>query len=214
MKTRLIIIIAIWVGFTGTLLAQGGTTTTVTTSTTTTSQQPKLIKKTFPHFTVSPYGGAIFPLPKVLNQNFKPGGNFGMDLGVRINKEVGLFAKFGYDFMASKINGAPIGSYFEFSGGPRYYFMNPKLKSQLFFEAGLGAYYFRQNSYNDPSGVNGGVINQIVNTKPGLSGGAGASLYLSDAVDILIKSDYHVVFTPNGTSSFMTVGAGFDFSFK
>jgi hypothetical protein len=116
--------------------------------------------------------------------------------------------------MASKITGAPVGSYFEISAGPRYYFMNPKLKSQIFLEGGVGAYHFMQKSYVNPDDTAHATVDQIANTKAGLNGGIGASLYLSDAVDILFKSKYNVVFTPNGTSSFITVGAGFEFSFK
>jgi hypothetical protein len=189
-------------------------TTTTTTTVTTKTQSIKLIRKTFPRYTVAVTGGAIFPLPKILNQTFKPGGNFGLDFGVRINKEVGIYVKSSYSFMSSKLSGAPVGSYFEFSGGPRYYFMNPKLKSQLFFEAGVGGYYFRQNSYIPPGDTTGTAVAQITNTKVGINGGIGATLYLSDAVDILVRGKYNVIFTPNGSTSFITVGAGFEFNIR
>jgi len=191
-----------------TFFAQSTTTITTTNRVT----LPKSIKKTYPHYSIGAYGGAIFPLPKVLNQSFKPGLNIGADLGIRLNKEVGLFIKGSYSEMSSKITGAPIGSYFEFSGGPRYYFMNPKLKSQMFLEAGAGAYYFKQNAFQDPNTQQ--TVDQIANTKPGINGGIGASLYLSDALDILFKTKYNLVFTPTGSSSFITVGTGLEFSFK
>jgi len=45
-------------------------------------------RKIYPHFSISPIGGAIFPATKNLRDEFKPGGMFGLDLGVRINREV------------------------------------------------------------------------------------------------------------------------------
>jgi len=215
MKILLTAVLLICFGITENLYSQNnGTNTTTTTTTTTRTTTVKTIRKSFPRYSVGITGGAIFPLPKVLNQTFKPGGNFALDLGIRINKEVGIFANGSYSFMASKITSAPVGSYFEFSGGPRYYFLNPKLKSQLFLEAGVGGYIFKQNSFVDPNDTTGTTVEQINNTKAGINGGIGADLFLSNAVDILIKTKYHVVFTPNGSSSFITVGAGLEFSFK
>ena len=205
MKALLISMFVVFFGIS--IYAQNSTTTT-----TTTNGNPGNIKTTYPHFSLGAIGGAIFPLPKVLNQTFKPGVNVEVDGAVRINKEVGLWMSGAYSFMASKTTGAPVGNYFVFSGGPRYYFMNPKLKSQLFFEGGVGAYYFKQNSFIDPNSQQ--TVDQIVNTRPGLNGGVGASLYLSRKVDILFKSKYNLVFTPNGSSSYITAGAGLEFSFK
>ncbi len=204
MKTLLIGIFISIIGLTGTISAQNNTNTST----------PKLIRKTFPHYSIGLTGGAIFPLPKLLNQTFKPGGSFAVDFGIRINKEVGIYARAGYDFMASKITTAPVGSYIEFGAGPRYYFLNPKLKSQLFVEGSVGGYYFKQNAYTNPGDTSGAAVTQISNVKAGLSGGIGSTLYLSDAADILVKTRYNVVFTPNGTTSFITVGAGLEFRFK
>lgn len=171
------------------------------------------IKKSFPRITVSPFGGVILPIG-ILSDNFKPGGNVGLDLGYRVNKEVGFYAKFGYYFMNSKITGAPVGNYMEFSGGPRYYFTKPNLKSSLFMEAGVGGYNFNQNSYVNPNDTIGSVISQINDLRSGINAGVGANLALTDVVGIMIKSKYHVIFTPNGSNSFITVGAGIDFGIK
>ncbi len=203
MKILSLLIFSIFI-LTGFADAQTNTNTTKT----------KSIRKQFPQVTVATYGGAIFPLPKILNQTFKPGGNLAVDVGYRINKEVGIYGKFGYSFMASKLTGAPVGSYLEVTVGPRYYFMHPKLNSAIFLEGGVGAYNFRQNSYTNPGDTTGAVISQINNIKAGLNGGIGANLALSDAVDILFKSKYNVVFTPNGTTSFITVGGGLEFRFR
>jgi hypothetical protein len=172
-------------------------------------------RKQYPHFSITPNGGAIFPLPKVLSSSFKPGGMFGLDLSYRLNKEVALYINGSYAFMSSKTTGAPIGSYIIGSLGPRYYFTHKNLKSALFLEAGVGVYNFRQNSYSvqDTSGTTL-TIDQISDSKAGLSGGIGGSLALSKEIDILVKTDYHVVFTPNGSSSFMSVMGGLEFRFR
>src|SRR4030095_2870745 len=115
--------------------------------------------------------------------------------------------------MSSKVTGAPIGSYLEFSGGPRYYFTHRKLKSSLFFEGGVGAYNFRQNSYSDPNDPNG-VIQQIDNTRAGLNGGIGATLGISKEVDLMVKGKYNVIFVPNGSSSFINVVGGVTFTLR
>lgn len=172
------------------------------------------LKKMYPHVSIAPIGGAIFPLTRQIRDEFKPGGLVGLDIGYRLNKEVSLQANFAYVFMSSKITGAPVGSYLEFSAGPRYFFMHPKLKSALFFEAGVGAYNFRQNSYVNAQDTNGSAIPQINNTKAGISGGLGVSLSLSEAIDILAKANYHNVFTPNGSQGFMTVNGGLEFRFR
>jgi hypothetical protein len=173
----------------------------------------KVKKQTFPVFFIAPSGGAIFPLTRDFRSDFKPGGVMGLDLGLKINKEVGLYGKFNYMFMSSKKSGAPIGQYMEFSAGPRYYFTHPKLKSQVYFEGGAGAYYFKQNSYIDPIDATV-TVNQVSQTNAGINGGIGASLYLSDAVSILAKTKYHNVFTRTGSVGFMTVNAGLEFTIK
>src|ERR1700704_1986122 len=76
---------------------------TTTTTTTTTYVSPGDIKTAYPHYSMGIIGGGIFPLPKVLNQTFKPGANVEVDGAVRINKEVGLYVSGSYSFMASKV---------------------------------------------------------------------------------------------------------------
>lgn len=173
----------------------------------------KVKKQSFPQFNIAPSGGTVFPLTRDFRSDFKPGGIVGLDMGVKINKEVGIYSKFNYMFMSSKKSGAPIGQYMEFSAGPRYYFTHPKLKSQVYFEGGAGAYYFKQNSYIDPIDATI-TVNQVSQTNAGINGGIGASLYLSDVVNILAKSKYHNVFTKTGSVGFMTLNAGIEFTIK
>lgn len=179
----------------------------------TTSGKLKVKKDKFPQFLISPSGGAIFPTSSNFRSDFKPGGVAGLDLGLKVNKEVALYGKFSYMFMSSKKTGAPIGQYMEFSAGPRYYFTHPKLKSQVYFEGGAGAYYFKQNSYINPEDQSQN-IEQVRQTNAGINGGIGASLYLSDVVNILAKAKYHNIFTKTGSVGFMTVNAGLEFTIK
>jgi hypothetical protein len=193
------------------LLAASISYSQVNKPTSTTSTTVK--KETFPIFSIAPTGGAIFPLSRDFRNDFKPGGLAGLDVGLKINKEVALYGKFSYMFMSSKKTGAPIGQYMEFSAGPRYYFTHPKLKSQVYFEGGAGAYLFRQNSYINPEDETQ-TVDQVSNTNAGINGGIGASLFLSKAVSILAKAKYHNVFTRTGSVGFMTVNAGLEFTIR
>jgi hypothetical protein len=185
-----------------------GQSTTTTTATTT-----RTVKKTtYPYFSINPSGGVIFPLFQ-LSESFKPNATIGLDLGYRVNKEVGFFLDLGYYFISSSQASAPVGKYIEFSVGPRYYFTHPSLKSSLFVEGGVGGYSFNQASFVNPSDPSGTVIPQIEETRAGVNAGLGATLGVSDNVDISLKSKYHMVFSPNGSSSFITTMGGINIKF-
>jgi len=165
-------------------------------------------KNPFPEFSISPYGGAIFPTG-VLNDNYKPSPTFGMDLGYRVNKEVGLYAKLGYVKLNSKTDGIADANYFEFTIGPRYYFSKEDLKSNIFLEGGIGAFTFSRNTLT----IGSSEILGSSNTRMGMNGGIGATMALTDKVRILVKSKYTMIFTPTGSDNFVTVGGGLEFIF-
>ena len=171
-------------------------------------------KQSFPEFLIAPQAGAIFPLSREFRSEFKPGGLFGLDMGLKLNREVALYGKFSYMFMGSKKTGAPIGQYMEFSAGPRYYFTHPKLKSQVYFEAGAGAYHFSQDAFVNPEDEDADEIAQVKATNAGINGGIGASLFLSEVVSISAKAKYHNIFTNTGSVGFMTVGGGLEFRIR
>jgi hypothetical protein len=50
-------------------------------------QKEKSIKKIYPHVSLAPIGGAIFPLTKSLRDEFKPGGLVGLDIGYGLTKK-------------------------------------------------------------------------------------------------------------------------------
>lgn len=179
----------------------------------TTANTTRTVKKTsYPYFSINPNGGVIFPLFQ-LGETFKPNATIGLDLGYRVNKEVGFFLDLGYYFISSAQQSAPVGKYFEFTAGPRYYFTHPSLKSSLFFEGGFGGYSFNQASFVNPNSPSGQVIPQISETKPGVNAGIGATLGVSESIDVSLKTKYHMVFSPNGSSSFITTMGGINIKF-
>lgn len=179
-----------------------GTTTTTTTN-------PQLRVSPYPYFTVSPIAGVIFPIGE-LGNNYQAGFTGGLDIGMRVNKEVAIYLKFGYYSLTTAEDNTPNASYIEISAGPRYIFTDPKLKSNFFMEAGVGAYIFNRDAFV----ANTLPIEKESHTSLGVNVGPGASLELSDAVDIILKSKYHAIFTSTGgTRSFVSILGGLEIRF-
>ncbi len=172
------------------------------------SMQNNKYKSPYPQFMISPYAGVIIPTG-VLNDNYRPSPAFSMDIGYRANKEVGLYAKFGYVRLNSKQDNISDANYYEISLGPRYYFNHENLKSNIFLEGGIGAYTFSNNTLT----IGNTQVAGLTNTRVGLNTGIGASMALSDRVRILVKGKYTMIFTPSGSDSFVTSGAGLEFIF-
>ena len=70
------------------------------------AQSQTKMKSPYPVFSVSPVGGVSFPIGK-FGDNFKTGPSFGLDLSYRVNKEVGFYAKFGYNIFSNKVADIP-----------------------------------------------------------------------------------------------------------
>ncbi len=162
----------------------------------------------YPVFTLSPVAGAIFPMSE-LGNTYAAGFNGGLDLGVRMNRELSLYTKLGYYSLTNNTTTAPSSSYIEISAGPRYNFTDPKLKSIFFLEAGVGAYIFSQDAYTEGTQT----FEKISNTNVGLNVGPGVALQLSKVMDIILKSKYHMIFNDGGTRSFLTALGGLEFKF-
>src|SRR4051794_2062567 len=96
--------------------AQNTTTTVVTTP----SKTYVVTKEAFPQWSITPNGGVIFPVLN-LSESFKPNGAFGIDIGAKVNKEVGFYLRGNYYFMNSSTSGGAVGKYIELTVGPRYY---------------------------------------------------------------------------------------------
>jgi len=172
------------------------------------------LKQTY--VTISPTAGLAFPIAD-FGGNFKSGYNVGLDIGYRVNKEVGFYGKFAYMGLGSKLEvpagspEVPDGKYLEFSAGPRYFMTDPKLSSTLFLEGGVGAYMFSQDAYT----ITGQPpVPEASSTKLGVNAGIGANLALSNTIDILIKTKFHNVFADGGSRSFITALGGLEFKIR
>jgi hypothetical protein len=166
-------------------------------------------KQTFPKVTVGLAGGIGFPIAGFSDQ-FKQGGTGAVDIGLRLNNEVGIFINGKYSNLPAQVIGASTDNLVEISAGPRYYFSTSRLKSMFFMEAGLGAYILNKGSYTTPGGV---VIDKNTTTNLGANIGPGFSLWLSDKVDIMLKGKYHVIFTNGSTTNFATSLLGLEYKF-
>lgn len=184
-----------------------------TTTTTTTYNGKTYVKSTevFPQWSVTPSGGMVFPVMDLSN-SFKPNGSFGIDIGAKVNKEVGFYLRSNYMFMNSNTSGAPVGKYIEITVGPRYYFSSINVKSQLFVDAGVGPYIFSQDSYQ-PEDPTAAVVPQINETKVGVNAGIGASVFLAKNLNLMVRTKYNTIFTATTTKSFITANTGLEFKF-
>jgi peroxiredoxin Q/BCP len=190
------------------------TTTTTTTYTRTQVQRvsPMWVNRA-PYFAVTPYGGAIFPIDRGLRDVFKPGWSAGVDLLYRINREVGIWAGASYNQMTRQ-TAADVGHYFEGSIGPRYFFTHPKLKAQLFVDAGVGFYNLNQDENLEETEANQYTIEQIDGSKVGINGGVGVTLFVSNAMNVLGKLRYNTIFGTNENVAFLNGGLGLEFRFR
>ncbi len=186
--------------------------TTTTTVIQTPSKTYKVTKEVFPQWSIAPVGGVIFPVMN-LSETFKPNGAFGLDVGAKVNKEVGFYLRGGYYFMNSSTSGAPVGKFIEITVGPRYYFSSINVKSQLFVDAGVGPYIFSQASFVDPADPTQTVVPEINETKLGINAGIGASVFLTDHMNLMVRTKYNTVFTSTTTKSFITASTGLEFRF-
>ena len=77
-------------------------------------------------------------------------------------------------------------------------------------EAGVGVYIFNRDAHT----LNTLPIEKESHTSLGVSVGPGVTLQLSDAMDIILKTKYHAVFTESGgTRSFVSALGGLEFKF-
>ena len=154
-------------------------------------------RSSFPAFSIAPVLGVNFPLGDLGNV-YKVGFNGGADFMVNLNRETAFFLKVGYYLLPNKQEIDPNGtnaSMIEISAGPRYTFTNPKVKAELFFEAGLGAYMFM---YKDK------VVGNVTTTYEsetlfGINGGPGALIPMGKMADFMVKAKAHYIFQKNGS---------------
>jgi hypothetical protein len=168
----------------------------------------KVKKSAYPQWSLSPIAGVSFPVG-ALGNSYKSGANLGLDLSYKVNKEVGFYGEFGYNFLRNNTEGIPDAKYLAYTVGPRYFFTSKNLKSSIFLEAGIGAYTFSQEAYTVGELTSPGSTD----TKFGVNAGIGAILNLGRDVDLLFKTKYNTVLNTDGSSSFITPVLGVDVRF-
>lgn len=169
--------------------------------------------KKYGYWELTPSAGVIFPVG-VFNNDFDISGRAGLELSNRINREVAIYGHVSYNFLSSKIQEGPSASYISYTVGPRYYFTNPKLKSTLFLEAGVGGYTFTQDEYSTT--VQGITTNfpEEGETRFGVNAGVGGDVYMSDNVSLMLKAKYHLIMSGGDNArSFISTDAGVNIRF-
>lgn len=169
--------------------------------------------KSYGYWELSPMGGVIFPVGK-FSENFDVSGRTGLDLGYRVNREVAIYGNVSYNFLSSKAQEGPTASYMSYTIGPRYYFTNPKLKSTLFLEAGVGGYTFTQDEYSTT--LEGVTTNfpEEGETRFGINAGVGGDIYMSDNVSLMLKAKYNLIMSGGDNArSFIGTDAGVNIRF-
>ena len=169
--------------------------------------------KSYGYWELSPMGGVIFPVGK-FSENFDISGRTGLDLGYRINREVAIYGNVSYNFLSSKTQEGPTASYISYTVGPRYYFTNPKLKSTIFLESGVGGYTFTQDEYSTT--VEGVTTNfpEEGETRFGINAGIGGDVYVSDNVSLMLKAKYNLIMSGGDNArSFIGTDAGVNIRF-
>ena len=172
-------------------------------------------KSSYGYWELTPSGGLIFPVGDFSN-NFEISANTGADITYRVNREVGIYGNITYNMLSSKTTDGPSASYLSYTVGPRYYFTNPKLKSTLFMEAGVGGYTFTQDAYQQT--VEGITTNfpEQGDTRVGFNAGVGGDVFLNDNLSIMLKAKYHTILgsgDDNTTRSYIGTDAGLNIRF-
>jgi hypothetical protein len=171
--------------------------------------------KSYGYWEVTPMGGLMFPIGDFSN-NFEISAKTGMDITYRVNREVGIYGNVSYNMLSAKTTEGPSASYLSYTAGPRYYFTNPKLKSTLFVEAGIGGYTFTQDAYQQT--VEGVTTNfpEQGDTRVGFNAGVGGDVFLSDHLSLMMKAKYNTILgsgDDNTTRSFLGVDGGLNIRF-
>ncbi|MDD5360738.1 MAG: outer membrane beta-barrel protein [Ignavibacteria bacterium] len=166
-------------------------------------------KDVYPLFAITPMAGIQFPIG-TLNDNYKLSFNAGLEAAMRINRETAFFLKAGYYNMPRKsdMGPGPDANYIEITAGPRYVLTSPKVKAQLFVEAGIGAYMFMTREWTDPYGT---VISSTTKTNFGVNGGPGVIIPMGSVADFMLKAKMHYTFEDGGAHTFLSTEMGINF---
>lgn len=182
------------------------------TNSTETSTKTKYTAKKYGYFELTPAGGVLFPVGS-FSENFDVSARVGADLNYRVNQEVGISGSIMYNLLSSKLEQGPNASYLSATVGPRYYFTNPKLKSTVFGETGVGVYYFTQDAYSQTTQGISNDYPSVGETKLGVNAGLGSHIFLTDVLSLMLKAKYHIILGGETTRSFIGVDGGMNIRF-
>lgn len=172
-------------------------------------------KNSYGYWEITPSGSVIFPIGNFSNF-FEISGGAGADISYRINREVALYGNISYNSLSSKLTDGPRASYIAYTVGPRYYFTNPKLKSTLFLEAGIGGYTFTQDAYSQTVEGTTTDFPEEGDTRVGFNAGVGGDVFISDNLSLMLKAKYHTILgsgDDNTTRSYIGTNAGLNIRF-
>ena len=155
------------------------------------SAQPIKPKPKYGYAEISVEAGFANPIGAFTDHN-KLGPTFGAQFGYRITREVGLelegaYTSFGnVDANVSKLNVLAI------TAGPRYYFVNQSIKSQLFLDAVVGA--FIASGADVTNTTTGVVTTGLSETNLGVGIGLGGTVQVADNMELFLRARYNTIF--------------------
>lgn len=164
----------------------------------------------YPAVSIAPFIGIQFPMGD-LGNFYKSSFNAGLDINLKVNREVSFFLNGSYFDMPLKsdITG-PSASFIAITAGPRYVLSSANVKAKFFLEAGIGAYIYSIKDYTTTTTPAVTVLGTST-TNFGVNTGPGVVLPLSDSMDLMMKSKLHYVFNKDGSQTFLSAMMGISF---
>lgn len=176
--------------------------------------QAQTVKKSmiaeYPAFSIAPFVGIQFPMGD-LGNFYKSSFNAGLDINLKVNREVSFFLNGSYFDMPIKsdITG-PAASFIAITAGPRYVLSSANVKAKFFLEAGIGAYIYSVKDYTTTTTPAVTILGTST-TNFGVNTGPGVILPLSDSMDLMMKTKLHYVFNKDGSQTFIAAVMGLSF---
>jgi hypothetical protein len=180
-----------------------------------TQSQTKYKKIEYPVISIAPCIGVQFPAGG-LNDIYKASWNAGLDLNLKVNREVAFYLNATYFNMPARIDAdvaGPDGAYIGITAGPRYIFATQQLKANFFIEAGLGAYIHTSKDYTITTVTPNVTIQSTSKTNMGVNVGPGVFIPIGGTTTIIMKAKLHYMFESDASRTFVSGIAGVDFRF-
>ncbi|CAN5530893.1 hypothetical protein BH10BAC5_BH10BAC5_05040 [soil metagenome] len=150
--------------------------------------QPIKPKPKYGYATISVTGGIANPIGS-FTDNSKLGLAFGGGFGYRMTREVGLELSAIYNSFGNQSANTSKLNVIAITAGPRYYFVNSSIKSQLFVDADLGA-FIASSADNTVGGVTTAGISE---TNFGIGIGLGGTVQVADNMELFLRTRYNTI---------------------